>query len=189
VEQRIRYLLDSATPEQRNAGVVWYESAHVWCEGIAAEYGIPLYKACALVAVLSPANNWRQNMLDTISVVKAWRNGKRDAVCATYGRQVTKAYAILDSLDYDMLPLIGKPEARKTRAFYDNILCYGDSQAVTVDRHIARAMGMVGEQAVRISAAAYASIAAAFVVVAAEYNILPSQAQAIVWCVVRGTGD
>lgn len=174
--------LDKATPKQWQDGMLWYHTAHTFAEGLAMEYGIGTARASAVIAVLSPANDWDRNLVDADAVCQAWRNKTYDAQSTTYGIQVRKAYAILDNPNADILSMIGTSAARKTKAFFQNILWPSTSLAVTADRWICRALGAPEKPSAKV----YNAISDAFTRVAKARGIMPSQAQAIVWVMVRG---
>lgn len=172
-------------------GLVWYGLAHDVASGLAEDYKVSLEKVCAVVAVLSPGCVWEQNLDDAETVIRAWSSGlsPEDVSVNTYNPQKQKAFVILDADDgseQNILRIIGTECARKTKAFYHNLV-NPSGQEVTIDRWIARAV-LLTQNATHPTERVYALISLAFQNVARRLRLHPAQVQAIVWLVIRDRG-
>lgn len=193
--ERILSVYHRATDEVRASGMVWYESAHVYCQGLADEYRIHLDQACAVVAVLSPGGDWQQNMLNALNVIKHYQHGGTAPKCATYPSNVRKAYALLQ-LDfeyiatYELQKIVRGP---KVWAFYRLLRSpHAPHSTVCVDRHAVRlATGLTEYECKLIlnRKNGYFQIAAEYVGAADKVGILPHQMQAITWLQHKLEGD
>lgn len=191
-QESIRYWVSKATPRIVNEGLWWYDTAHKIACGLAEDYHLPLWKAAAVLAVLSPACDWDKNVEDADALCKGWCAGDVDSVVVSaYNVQKYKAVRILEHNGHphltEKLQLIGTDGARKTRAFFLNIWQPGRGVDVTIDRWVSRAVTMQ-QNAIHPSKSTYHKVQAAFVDVARERGCLPCQVQAIVWLVIRGVG-
>jgi len=175
---------------EKHEAMHWYERAHDVAEYLATEYGITLPQAAAVISVLSPGCPWEQNTTDADKVCQAWHDKTYDATVTTYHPQLGKAYSILDhGKDKDahgIESMIGKV-ARKTKAFYWNILEPSARGPVTVDRWILRALGLpinrTTEQLYRLAEIAITQVAD-------KRGVLPQVMQAYIWvCIRRCQGE
>jgi len=188
----IQYWLHKATPRITDEGLWWYDTANKIAQGLADDYKIPLWKAAAILAVLSPACDWDTNVEDADRLCKGWRDGDVDSVLvSTYNRQKYKAIRILDYKGCphltEKLRMIGSVNARKTRAFFLNIWKPQVGRDVTIDRWVSRAVTMQ-QNAIHPSKTTYIKVQDAFCQVAKELNWQPCQVQAVLWLVIRGLG-
>jgi hypothetical protein len=171
--------------------LLWYYDAHDYAKSLANQFNIQLCQSAAVISVLSPGCAWTTNKDDAMRVMETWNRGQgpHNIICTTYKPQVRKAFEILSSpgTPAEMVPMIGTPNARKTIAFYWNILEPDDWDYVTIDRWISRAI-MLNAEAKHPSKTVYHKVQAAFKDVASGLNITPCQCQAIVWLVVRDCG-
>lgn len=148
----------------------------------------------AAVSVLSPQKEWRVNKALASAAVDSLMTGK--PVTGHYGKQCEKVvklykYFLLNGADFnedEVLNIISKKDAKKTRHFYLNIV--GDYSVVTVDGHAA----LLAEhgltrisitQAKQPSGKAYDAVEAEYIAAAKEIGITPAQLQAIVWVTYR----
>jgi len=181
------WILRGSKYEKREA-MHWYEKAYDVAEYLAAEYDITLPQAAAVVSVLSPGCAWEQNTIDADRVCQAWHDRTYDATVTTYPPQLGKAYAILDyGKDKDaqgIERMVGKV-ARKTKAFYWNILEPHKKGPVTIDRWVLRALGLpinrTTEQLYRLGEVAITQVAD-------KYGVLPQIMQAFIWVCIRRCG-
>jgi hypothetical protein len=157
--------------------VLWYETAHQQVAALAGEYGIDVTRCCGIVAALSVQQAWdtangRYPNLDRARELLATGDAK------TFKDPVRKARAILAGADpLDVL------SGNKVRSFYRNLAAPGQTDAVTLDRWMARAVGV--PQSRLASLKTYERIADAFRAAAAQLHISPDALQASVWTVVR----
>lgn len=186
IDMSIEYYYDSATEQQRLAGLRWYDDAHALACQYAAAYRVPLHIVAALISVLSPSVSWERNLLDAKLSLDAWQNGGTIKGPTTYKSQVVKAERLLADLPETskVLEYIGTPRALKTRAFYHNILKPDDPEHVTVDRWMLRAHGLDGHS---VGKRQYVDITKVVKDIALAERLVPCQAQAIVWQNIRSS--
>ena len=170
--RRIRSWLHSCNMEDWDAGIRWYADANAFCETIAVELGFDLEGVAHCLATLSPQQSWETNKRNTVLVatilsddISIFATGvqKRNAINA-----LERGYRI--------------PETSiKTHCFADNI-ANPDSTRVTVDRHAVKAaLNDLTAAPIKITPKRYAMVERAYQAAAKEFNIMPYQAQAIVW--------
>lgn len=189
-----------ATDNEHREGCVWYTDANYFAECIVSQYEglFSLETVCAVISILSPANNWEGNKRDALAMfaavnngiplaVKDKKTGKRSTglVVSTYGPQAAKAYRT--AVGNAGFAYIGK--GLKTLAFADNILNPNGLERVTVDRHaVGVALMSTGEDHKKISLTAkrYRIIQDAYIQAAKEVCYLtPMQMQAVTWLAYR----
>lgn len=169
MEARLMDLWNRATPDQQLRGRQWYWTAGAHAGYIAYAAGITVEQAAGIIAVLSPLMPWEENVRLAKDVV-IW--GKREG---TFAANIEKAVRILNG--EPVFDVLGGP---KVRAFADAI--NGDRYAVTIDRHMLRAVGHPTEQ---VTARQYEAIAEVITRVAKSVGMMPRDFQAVIWCVVR----
>jgi hypothetical protein len=178
----------AAKAEHRAAGLTWYCEAHEFCQAVADATGLHVNKIAGIVAVLSPSIPWARNKREAAELCLTWAAGGdwRAVRLTTYGPQWAKAYGILGldgNAEPDILTIIGK--GPKTRAFYANILRPDYPLAVTVDRWIVGAAGIIENgiayDSYRISPVTYRTLASVLCEIAAEAHVPPAAVQATIW--------
>lgn len=190
--KRITKVYALATDEQYKAGKDWYFQARFIANHIANKYNVPFVKVCGVIAALSPATNWVQNIADTCNLCYAWSEDLdlEKVVVTTYGNNKRKAAAILglkgigiDSVEKLML---GNSKVSKTASFFRNILT-GDSVDVTIDRHAVRiALGNPkNADSICMTEKRYRNVRDAYRIVAEKVGLSASQVQAITWIAFR----
>ena len=172
-----------------DAGMNWYQDAHDYAVTLAERYGYELWQAAGVIAALSPQTGWEPNKVAADRVMHLHSQGlavsQQDA--GQTQANVTKALQILDGIDLNTVLAANMPRSgHKVWSFVNNIVAPSVSQAVTVDRHAIKAW-MVDESWSCITPNRYATIQCDYQAVARAMGILPSQAQAVIWCAVRGT--
>lgn len=179
IECRLSPLLHSASIDQLYNGYHWYGNAHDIVNIISARSGLSIERVCAIVAVLSPRNKWSKNIADAIAVIF----DDDDHGFSTYGRNVDKAYAILNGE-----PIVNHLKGQKVTRFYKLLLNPFDGHTVCIDTwSLMAALGFdVGDKRLNsFTPNNYALIATAYRNVAKRHKLLPCQAQAIIWVVIR----
>ena len=180
-ESNIRDYYNQATEEQLSQGLDWYIRANKFARSLVKRYSVDLDAAIRVIAVLSPLTDWDKNKRAAELIVRAHVAGQVWAETGIMiGKNVTKAFQILS----------GSPDALKgpkVECFYDNIAHAYTSQKVTVDRHAYRVViddpnypyqKNIPADDLRVAREAYANVAA-------EFNILPMQLQAVCWIVLK----
>lgn len=191
--KQINKLYRSATNEEALEGAGWYVQAHEICKLIGQKYNCPLPKVVGVIAALSPATNWQQNVADSHNLILAWCHGFNpdEVVCTTYGPNKAKAIRILNlnssnEREIEQV-LLHKSPINKTACFYLNILHPDNDELVTVDRHAIRiALGDgPGVDDICMTPKRYRNIAESYQIASKELDISAIQLQAIVWCAYR----
>jgi hypothetical protein len=181
----------AANDSELRDGARFYGDAFSYCEELASSYGIDADTAAAVVAALSPNNNWERNKLDALNLIRAYTlGGHNDALAiktSTYNANKLKALRILSG--EQPLTVLG---GLKVRAFYGCII--GDPDAICVDGHaysIWTGLRVPTSKTPKISPKLYAAISADYIKATAEANrimganISPAQLQAITWLAWR----
>ena len=170
LEQTFRTYIQDATPGQIEQAAKWYLDAERVAERVAENLNATLEVGASVVSAFSPRERW------TINVAKA--------VAFSLGEQVTglsnnlrMAQASI-SLGYEAL------RGPKTNAFARAIA--GDEQAVVVDVWMMRASGIGVDNPNKTQ---YTDISQAIKTVSAEFGLTPRTTQALIWIMVRGSGE
>lgn len=174
-------IFDSATATQQANGLSWYKRANSHAKYLAKTYNTSLNKVCGIIAALSPATSWDRNIKDTEELLK----GNSAHKFGTYGQNVLKAYKILNaSLEMDIELFFSMKTGAKTYNFYRNILEPTNPNYVTIDRHAIAVWAGTNENKAA-SLKLYREIAADYIAVAKQLNVLPCELQAITWVTYR----
>lgn len=183
----IERTLTAASLEQFTSGLSWYAEANAWIESKAIAYNVGSETIAALVAVLSPGQEWERNKRSVESFMDAFQAGKRGSELpkvSVYGNlALIKAEAI--AYGQDPLEVLSGP---KVCAFYECLVRPTDSQAVVVDRHarcLALGLGRSDANGLVKSLGEYQWLAKHYVKVAESRDLLPLQVQAITWTTWR----
>jgi hypothetical protein len=191
--KQITKLYMSATDSEALEGLGWYVQAHEICKLIGQKYHCPLPKVVGVMAALSPATNWQQNVADAHNLIMAWSHGLSpdEVVCTTYGPNKAKAVRILnlDKTDKHLIAreLLHKSKINKTASFFYNILEPENDYLVTIDRHAFRiALGNSSEaDNICMTEKRYRNLMEAYHIAAKGLDVSAIQLQAIVWCAFR----
>jgi hypothetical protein len=182
VSKRLLKLYSNASQETLQEGLSWYFLANKNCKDISKRYKTPHKTVCQVMAILSPACSWEINKRDCKELVKAYYRrgviGAEGCKVSTYGTNKRKAIAVLQGVE----------EFKKTRtnfktfSFYKNIYTPTNKNYCTIDRHAVKAFkGILKGGSVALSPKAYKATEKAYKRLARHLNILPQQAQAVVW--------
>ena len=170
LEQTFRTYIQDATPGQIEQAAKWYLDAERVAERVAQNLNATLEVGASVVSAFSPRERWTSNVAK--------------AVAFSLGEQVTglsnnlrMAQASI-SLGYEAL------RGPKTNAFARAIA--GDEQAVVVDVWMMRASGIGVDNPNKTQ---YTEISQAIKTVSAEFGLTPLTTQALIWIMVRGSGE
>ena len=121
-------LFNVTNHNERIKGINWYKDAHEWCKVTAQNYNLSVDTVAKVLSILSPANRWNRNKIETHGLIEAWTNGFNidELTFCTYPSNVIKAVEVLAGIK-DL-----EPKSLKTYAFYKNIML--DENFITVDR-------------------------------------------------------
>lgn len=185
--ENLRDVYLSASKEDIQDGLCWYEVAELTIEGILAVNNmrrLDTVTVAAIVAVLSPQMRWEQNMALANGVVQHHQDGGQ------YENFTHNSGAFQDNVKkaFDILNGTLEPtdiQGLKVRAFHAALL--GDKSAVVVDTWIRRAW--LGEKEWgKLLPSEYKTITASICYLASEYNTTPREMQAIIWVTLRNKG-
>lgn len=162
-----------ATEEQRSAGRGWYPTAHAEARLMAEHYRMPVTRAAAIIAVLSPLTRWSGNLEDAWSVCEG---GKAKHALP---RNEAKALRLKDG--ESIANVIG---GRKVTSFWLNIANPLHFEGTTNDSWIARAFGISESDMFNVYGV-YDAVTGGLALAAKRLGELPSTVQATVWLVTR----
>lgn len=183
---RMAYLFDTATDDELAAGLEWYDKAKGMVVEWSVKYGFDPLTVAGVVSALSPSVSWDRNVVDAENLLRAVSCGETDArniVASTYPAQVEKAVRIAWTQNPEHVG-----NGLKTVSFFCNIAGIWDTSAVTVDRHmLGAAVGSrtTEHQKIAVTDKRYFAIADAIKALARNRNVLPKQAQAVIWTTYR----
>lgn len=176
--RRIIKLFGEATPAELQEGLTWYARANEFARQLAAQHGITMLQAAAVIANLSPQKGWEANVKLAQQYLETGKSGHT-------GAQTRKCDAIMagEPIDENLGNL------RKVPSFYDNIAFPETSTEVTIDRHAYdAAVGMrAGDKAHKQleSNICYEQFAEVYRRAADRLGLAPHVVQAVVWTVWR----
>lgn len=128
-------MFEQATEGERTYGEAWYRVAHNAADRIGRVNGVGTRTVAAVIAALSPSNEWQSNLVDAERYVQAHVGGMDRPGSRTYGPNQRKAWDILAAGPGDLLRFFG-PTAPKTRAFFLSIAEPNENHGtVVVDGH------------------------------------------------------
>lgn len=177
-------LWDQAAPDDITEGIRAYGRYHATLRGFADYYGFELQTTVEAFAALSPNNDYKGNLRSLASVLQHVRNDcKRPYTVSTYRACAERAITYLTG----EVNFLSKVKGMKITAFRHNLIYPLTSRKVTVDGHMYAAY--VGKRLTMKEAALelgrgktkYNEVAQAITTVAREHNILPCEAQAVLW--------
>lgn len=178
-----------ATEDQKFSGRTWYDAQREVIRDLSYTHDIPVTIVAAVVSALSPQTPWARNIAGAVRLIRAYQTGDAEpprSVTVYYSNAI-KAWSLLSG---SISPESAFASAPKTRAFWRN-LC-GDESHATVDIWMARACGVSNTGTTsdgRMSQKLYRQLASALRAAAETVGEPVAQFQAIVWIVVRGTGE
>ncbi|CAB4242062.1 hypothetical protein UFOVP222_7 [uncultured Caudovirales phage] len=148
----------------------WYLDAERVAEEVARNLKVNLEIGATVVSAFSPRERWARN------VVNAIKFSLNEPVVAL-GNNIRMANSAL-IFGYDAL------KGLKTNAFARAIA--GDENAVVIDVWMLRALGIEKKTPNRTQ---YKEMATAVAIVAGMHGMTPRAMQALIWIVVRGSGE
>lgn len=171
IRANLRNVYRSASADQIDAGMRWYEQGETFVTETALRHGKTREQVAAATAHLSPRVHWVRNKAMTTELLETGST-------VGLGACIRRAQDALAS--HDPLATVKGP---KTRSFAFNLL--GRYETVTVDVWAYRAACPSGNVE-NMGAREYRLIADAYTETARYFGVSPAQFQAIVWVVVRG---
>lgn len=179
-KNNLRHFFNQATEEQYTSGMSWYQDFNEWCTKLSNKYGYNNETIAAVFSALSPRNKLDKNMIDTISVLDAVRDGvdPDDIKVSTFHNNKYKAFDIAKGKRSI------KESSPKTYAFLMNV-GYLNEAYVTVDVWHMRAFFDKMIVPKSLTPKVYDQIEKATIEVAKEYNVKGYELQAVVWETIR----
>jgi hypothetical protein len=176
-----------ATPEDINAGNIWYNEAHQVAQEISTIIGGTVWQGAAVISALSPMNTWEGNKHNAIELAKCWALGGAisDVSVSTFNANKRKAWEILNNNTKAL-----NQESRKTWSFAKTIELKERAQCVVIDRWHLRACltrsktrrDQLGES---VGIPQYDRIERLTMAEASKLGEAPCVYQAIIWCTIK----
>ena len=163
------YVLEANFGQVEEAAV-WYLEAEKVAHKVAENLDTTLEVGASVVSAFSPRERWTSNVTKAIH----FSLGK---TVTGLGNNLKMAQASL-SLGFDAL------KGAKTNAFARAIA--GDENAVVVDVWMMRASGLGVDSPNKTQ---YTEISEAVKIVSRRFNMTPRTTQALIWIMVRGSGE
>jgi len=165
-----RSYVQDASPGQIEQAAKWYLDAERVAEKVAENLDTSLEVGASVVSAFSPRERWTSNVAKAI----AFSLGEK---VVGLSNNLKMAQMSL-SLGFEAL------RGRKTNAFARAIA--GDENAVVVDVWMMRASGIGIDNPNKTQ---YTDISNAITEVASEFGLTPRTTQALIWIMVRGSGE
>ncbi len=190
-------LRELATPDIIAEGRDWYPSNARMIAQIATDASVTAHQAAGVFAAFSQNATWRANVTMATNYLFGHPRGMKSVLA--------EADAIMDGAGPDIL--LGKSGQSKRPDFWRNLA--GDTNYVTCDRWHLRAAFNPGQYddspadlpsyisrnkkyagySIALTPEVRELVTAATRIVASRYDEAPSACQAVIWCVMRGTGE
>jgi hypothetical protein len=160
----------AATRTQRRQGFQWYVEARKVAHKLARDHETTFSRAAGVIAALSPRTRWAVNVEQAGLLLGGSKRVFGTMSDMLKARRIARGERPLQVL-----------RGPKVRGFYKAIV--GDVSSVAVDRHCAKVCGL----GPKLALGQYRRIEQAIREVAAKYKRTPSEVQAVIWIVGRGT--
>lgn len=164
-------VLKTATFGQVEQAAKWYLDAETVAREVATNLGTTLEIGATVVSAFSPRERWTRNVSNAIKFSLG------EQLTGVLGNNLRMANAGL-TLGFDAL------KGQKTNAFARAIA--GDENAVVIDVWMLRVLGIEKKTP---NQSQYKEMAKAITTVATKYGLTPRVAQALIWIIVRGSGE
>lgn len=174
--RNIEAVLAMATPEEIDYWRHWYKMAHREAVRLAVKHKVPILKAAATIAVLSPQEDWMNNLaLADAALGQDWHN-----VSTLVGSR-QKAYSIVVNDDYSAI--------RGPKVFPFFLSIYDPQkfqEEVVVDTHAAAIwLGLRQSSVPGISDSTRAKMVRDYAAAGAQFGLSAQEAQAVSWVLWR----
>jgi hypothetical protein len=174
-------------------GKLWYKQANEISKLMAIKYNLSEIQTAGIIAALSPATNWNQNIIDSNNLCSLLNAGKdiNSIVCTTYNQNKLKAYYLYQNReitkDECFKILLGcSIKVNKTSSFFLNILNPEIDDICTIDRHAYRInLGITESIDVPLTEKRYLCMNSAYKLAGNYLNISAIELQAITWLTFR----
>jgi hypothetical protein len=163
-------LIKTATFGQVEQAAKWYLDAEKVAHEVARNLDVSLENGASVVSAFSPRERWTANVAKSI----AFSLGEKPVGLSNNLKMAENAKLI----GYKAL------NGQKTNAFAKAIA--GDENAVVIDVWMLRAVGIEKKTP---SQSQYKELANAVAKAASDFGLTPRTAQALIWIIVRGSGE
>lgn len=179
-QKNIEKVLAMATPEEREYWTRWYPGAHAIAWKLARKYDVPLDVAAGVLAVLSPQEDWINNVaLANAALAGDWAN------VGTLGASREKAWSLINERDFSVIR--GDKVHRFFMSIYDPQRFQDE---VVVDTHAAAIwLGRRVSEIPSISPTVRAKMTQDYRAAAKNMGMTPQGAQALSWVLWRGVSE
>ena len=186
-QERIKLVLECSNIDKHKD---WYQHNHSYCcrscllcNAQPKVRDIQLKTFIGVVAALSPACSWENNIVQAISLFKSHEPDK--LIYTTYGANVRKAIKIKQGME--PLNILG---GYKVRAFYKNLLEPEKNNRVCIDTHILNMLHdrilTDKEKKVFFQTSRYQLIEQLLISEAGKYGMKGHELQAVLWITWKG---
>lgn len=170
LENTFRRYIENATPGQIEQSAKWYFEAEKVAHKVAENLDASLEVGASVVSAFSPRERWTSNVTKAIHF--------------SLGKQVTGLSNNLKMAEASKVLGYEALRGPKTNAFARAIA--GDENAVVVDVWMMRAGGFGVDSPNKTQ---YTDVTNAIKTVADEFGLTPRTTQALIWIIVRGSGE
>jgi hypothetical protein len=170
LEKMFRAYVKEATPGQIEQAAKWYFEAEKVAHQVAENLETSLEVGASVVSAFSPRERWTSNV--------------RKAIQFSLGEKVIGLSNNLKMAEASIVLGYEALRGPKTNAFARAIA--GDENAVVVDVWMMRASGIGVDNPNKTQ---YTEISQAIKEVSAEFGLTPRTTQALIWIMVRGSGE
>lgn len=186
-------IYSKALPDELQAGKQWYKQANEIASAMAIKYNLSLHHCAGIIASLSPATSWNQNIVDSNHFCAYLKAGKdiHSITVTTYGNNKDKAYYIyshpeLNEEEVYKIILGASKKVNKTSSFYLNILHPDNDSVVTIDRHSFRVnLGITELINIQLTENRYRVMVNAYQTASEQLEYSAIELQAITWLIFR----
>lgn len=187
----LEYFMSIANDDHINNGLTFYNEAHDHCKKRALVHGLTVDQYVGGLAALSPGCYYQKNVIDIETVITYGDQVLIDdrLRVSTYGNNVHKCLKIIDGFD-TAENVLANDRYKKVISFYHNIMDPFSADHVTVDVWGLRALvdPLLHKDKARNycnTSRKYHECSRIYKTIAADHGLLPCQAQAIIWFVIR----
>ena len=186
-------IYSKALPDELVSGKLWYKQANELVNLMSLKYKVSIAQCAGILAALSPATTWNQNIIDTNNFLSLLNNGRKiqSITVTTYGQNKLKAYHIyqhpeLSEEEIYLILLGASKKLNKTSSFFKNILHPDSDELVTIDRHSFRInLGITELIPIALTEKRYRIMVEAYKRAAIQAEVNAIELQAITWLIFR----
>lgn len=185
VNDNIEKVWDQHTLDDYNNGKVWYREANQFCLEVADKHKVTPVVSAGVLSAMSPLKEWELNKRLTHNFFTLVEKDKEEGWkrVGHYTTQKKKAWSI-----YNLINPVAEEVSKilnglKTVNFFGCIIDPMNTEHFCVDRHMIRVA--VDTEKLSITDKQYLFLKKEYLNFANRVDMIPSQAQAILWCTYR----